>query len=55
MMLNPIEKRLFTLVQTSCVQTFDFSAGAPECGRAAAFLIKSILRRNIQSSRSPIY
>jgi hypothetical protein len=40
--IRAIETTSIALAQTTRIKTFDFSAGVPECGRAAAFLIKSI-------------
>lgn len=41
-MISPIETKAISLVQATCIQKFDFGFDAPECGKSAAFLIKSI-------------
>lgn len=43
-MISPIETKPISLVQSTCIQKFSFSYNAPECGKPAAFLIKSIYK-----------
>lgn len=41
-MINPIDTKEIPTIKDTCIQTFEFTADAPECGKPATFLVKHI-------------